>query len=140
MKIGFTFILTVCFLVILLFCIFWFLTLCSWLSLFFPLWLYLFIYKTYLFVITHRFVLDKGLWISEKMLTSFIILAYTNTYWITDQLSCWHLHACMLYCRYITAQRYSEALDILYSGACLQLAHGQVLHFLSWFLFFWDIL
>ncbi|CAL5209261.1 unnamed protein product [Lathyrus oleraceus] len=28
--------------------------------------------------------------------------------------------------RYVTAERYSEALDILHSGACLQLAHGQV--------------
>ncbi|KAL5069565.1 hypothetical protein RYX36_020452 [Vicia faba] len=28
--------------------------------------------------------------------------------------------------RYVTAERYAEALDILHSGACLQLAHGQV--------------
>ncbi|XP_061373934.1 protein GET4 [Gastrolobium bilobum] len=28
--------------------------------------------------------------------------------------------------RYVSAQRYSEALDILHSGACIQLAHGQV--------------
>ncbi|GAB2235462.1 hypothetical protein Drorol1_Dr00025887 [Drosera rotundifolia] len=28
--------------------------------------------------------------------------------------------------RYISAERYSEALDILQSGACLQLEHGQV--------------
>ncbi|XP_057735274.1 protein GET4 [Arachis stenosperma] len=28
--------------------------------------------------------------------------------------------------RYVSAQRYSEALDILHSGACLQLTHGQV--------------
>ncbi|GAV91335.1 DUF410 domain-containing protein [Cephalotus follicularis] len=28
--------------------------------------------------------------------------------------------------RYVSAQRYSEALDILHSGACLQLKHGQV--------------
>lgn len=28
--------------------------------------------------------------------------------------------------RYVTAQRYTEALDILHSGACIQLAHGQV--------------
>ncbi|TKY51550.1 Golgi to ER traffic protein 4-like [Spatholobus suberectus] len=28
--------------------------------------------------------------------------------------------------RYVSAQRYSEALDILYSGACIQLSHGQV--------------
>lgn len=32
----------------------------------------------------------------------------------------------MFCCRYVTAERYSEALDILHSGACLQLAHGQV--------------
>ncbi|KAL7228742.1 hypothetical protein ACSBR2_007439 [Camellia fascicularis] len=28
--------------------------------------------------------------------------------------------------RYISAERYSEALDLLHSGACLQLEHGQV--------------
>ncbi|XP_028782627.1 Golgi to ER traffic protein 4 homolog [Neltuma alba] len=28
--------------------------------------------------------------------------------------------------RYVSAQRYSEALDLLQSGACIQLAHGQV--------------
>ncbi|XP_022748492.1 Golgi to ER traffic protein 4 homolog isoform X2 [Durio zibethinus] len=28
--------------------------------------------------------------------------------------------------RYVSAQRYSEALDLLHSGACLQLKHGQV--------------
>ncbi|KAL2324748.1 hypothetical protein Fmac_023806 [Flemingia macrophylla] len=28
--------------------------------------------------------------------------------------------------RYVSAQRYSEALDILHSGACIQLSHGQV--------------
>ncbi|XP_057423180.1 protein GET4 [Lotus japonicus] len=28
--------------------------------------------------------------------------------------------------RYVSAQRYSEALDILHSGACIQLANGQV--------------
>ncbi|XP_021295865.1 Golgi to ER traffic protein 4 homolog isoform X2 [Herrania umbratica] len=28
--------------------------------------------------------------------------------------------------RYVSAQRYSEALDLLHSGACLQLNHGQV--------------
>ncbi|XP_004496342.1 protein GET4 [Cicer arietinum] len=28
--------------------------------------------------------------------------------------------------RYVAAERYSEALDILYSGACIQLAHAQV--------------
>ncbi|KAK7277296.1 hypothetical protein RIF29_18447 [Crotalaria pallida] len=28
--------------------------------------------------------------------------------------------------RYVSAQRYSEAIDILQSGACIQLAHGQV--------------
>ncbi|KAF7820092.1 Golgi to ER traffic protein 4-like protein [Senna tora] len=28
--------------------------------------------------------------------------------------------------RYISAQRYSEALDLLQSGACIQLEHGQV--------------
>ncbi|XP_010520115.1 PREDICTED: Golgi to ER traffic protein 4 homolog [Tarenaya hassleriana] len=28
--------------------------------------------------------------------------------------------------RYVSAQRFSEALDILFSGACLQLEHGQV--------------
>lgn len=33
---------------------------------------------------------------------------------------------CMLYCRYVSAQRYSEALDLLHSGACIQLEHGQV--------------
>ncbi|XP_015877180.1 protein GET4 isoform X2 [Ziziphus jujuba] len=32
----------------------------------------------------------------------------------------------MLYCRYASAQRYSEALDILQAGACIQLEHGQV--------------
>ncbi|KAF3433857.1 hypothetical protein FNV43_RR24960 [Rhamnella rubrinervis] len=29
--------------------------------------------------------------------------------------------------RYVSAQRYSEALDILHSGACIQLEHGQVI-------------
>lgn len=38
-----------------------------------------------------------------------------------------------LYCRYVSAQRYSEALDLLQSGACNQLKHGQVV--LSWFCF-----
>ncbi|GMN51167.1 hypothetical protein TIFTF001_020314 [Ficus carica] len=33
---------------------------------------------------------------------------------------------CMLYCRYVSVQRYSEALDLLHSGACIQLEHGQV--------------
>ncbi|QHO21098.1 uncharacterized protein DS421_11g343700 [Arachis hypogaea] len=28
--------------------------------------------------------------------------------------------------RFVSAERYSEALDILHSGACLQLTHGQV--------------
>lgn len=28
--------------------------------------------------------------------------------------------------RYVSAQRYCEALDILHSGACIQLSHGQV--------------
>ncbi|XP_024024705.1 Golgi to ER traffic protein 4 homolog isoform X2 [Morus notabilis] len=28
--------------------------------------------------------------------------------------------------RYVSAQRYMEALDILHSGACIQLEHGQV--------------
>ncbi|KAK4578912.1 hypothetical protein RGQ29_028827 [Quercus rubra] len=28
--------------------------------------------------------------------------------------------------RYVSAQRYSEALDILQSGACIQLKHGQI--------------
>ncbi|KAK7343831.1 hypothetical protein VNO77_12884 [Canavalia gladiata] len=28
--------------------------------------------------------------------------------------------------RYVSAERYSEALDILHSGACIQLSHGQV--------------
>ncbi|XP_015942469.1 protein GET4 [Arachis duranensis] len=28
--------------------------------------------------------------------------------------------------RYVSAEKYSEALDILHSGACLQLTHGQV--------------
>ncbi|GMI86258.1 Guided Entry of Tail-anchored proteins 4 [Hibiscus trionum] len=28
--------------------------------------------------------------------------------------------------RYVSAQRYSEALDLLHSGACLQLKHGEV--------------
>ncbi|KAE8711077.1 LOB domain-containing protein 11-like [Hibiscus syriacus] len=28
--------------------------------------------------------------------------------------------------RYVSAERYSEALDLLESGACLQLKHGQV--------------
>ncbi|XP_061988743.1 protein GET4-like isoform X2 [Rosa rugosa] len=28
--------------------------------------------------------------------------------------------------RYVAAQRYTEALDILQSGACIQLKHGQV--------------
>lgn len=31
-----------------------------------------------------------------------------------------------LVCRYVTAQRFSEALDILFSGACLELEHGLV--------------
>ncbi|KAK8574503.1 hypothetical protein V6N12_062193 [Hibiscus sabdariffa] len=29
--------------------------------------------------------------------------------------------------RYVSAQRYSEALDLLHSGACLQLKHGEVI-------------
>lgn len=33
----------------------------------------------------------------------------------------WHI-----LCRYIAAQKYSEALDILQSGALVQLKHGQV--------------
>jgi hypothetical protein len=33
----------------------------------------------------------------------------------------WHIS-----CRYIAAQKYSEALDILESGALVQLKHGQV--------------
>lgn len=33
---------------------------------------------------------------------------------------------CMLYCRYVSVQRYSEALDLLHSGACIQLERGQV--------------
>ncbi|RDX98049.1 Golgi to ER traffic protein 4-like protein [Mucuna pruriens] len=28
--------------------------------------------------------------------------------------------------RYVSAERYSEALDILHSGACIQLSHAQV--------------
>jgi len=31
-----------------------------------------------------------------------------------------------LVCRYVTAQRFSEALDILFSGACIELEHGLV--------------
>lgn len=33
----------------------------------------------------------------------------------------------MLSCRYISAERYSEALDLLQSGACIQLEHEQVI-------------
>ena len=36
---------------------------------------------------------------------------------------------CMLFHRYVSAQRYSEALDILQSGACIQLKHGRVVFF-----------
>lgn len=42
---------------------------------------------------------------------------------------------CMLYCRYVSAQRFSEALDILHSGACIQLEHGQVILLGSWLIF-----
>ena len=36
---------------------------------------------------------------------------------------------CELCRRYVSAQRYSESLDILQSGACIQLKHGQVVLF-----------
>ena len=36
---------------------------------------------------------------------------------------------CIFYFRYVSTQRYSEALDLLHSGACLQLKHGQVIIF-----------
>lgn len=31
--------------------------------------------------------------------------------------------------RYVSSERYTEALDLLQSGACFQLAQGQVMHF-----------
>ncbi|XP_011628931.1 Golgi to ER traffic protein 4 homolog isoform X1 [Amborella trichopoda] len=31
-----------------------------------------------------------------------------------------------IYARYVASQKYAEALDLLQSGACIQLAHGQV--------------
>ncbi|KAB5544179.1 hypothetical protein DKX38_012291 [Salix brachista] len=40
--------------------------------------------------------------------------------------------------RYLSAQRHSEALDILHSGACLQLGNGQVILFQVWLLILSD--
>lgn len=34
---------------------------------------------------------------------------------------------CLFFRRYVAAQRYPEALDILESGASIQLKHGQVM-------------
>ena len=36
------------------------------------------------------------------------------------------LNMCLSHFRYVAAERYSEALDILQSGACTQLKHEQV--------------
>ena len=40
---------------------------------------------------------------------------------------CVVIDECVLYCRYVAAERYSDALEIYQAGACVQLEHEQVL-------------